>query len=112
MRNSLGTLLASREEEVLEVKAGDLVLQRRLLLQSCGDASGSRPSKAHTVAKTQAEACAGLGGEAGHEAERKIMGRESTIKSKAQVLFVFIVFYRQQNIYSYMLHSLGLVVEL
>lgn len=104
MRNSLGTLLASREEEVLEVKAGDLVLQRRLLLQSCGDASGSRPSKAHTVAKTQAGACAVLGGEPGHEAERKIMGRESTIKSKANVLFVFMIFYRQQNVRSYILH--------
>uniref|UniRef100_A0A674MF04 Orofacial cleft 1 candidate gene 1 protein n=1 Tax=Takifugu rubripes TaxID=31033 RepID=A0A674MF04_TAKRU len=46
-------LLGSREEEVLGVKAGDLVLQWRLL-----------PSKA------------------GHEAQRKIMGRESTIKMR------------------------------
>lgn len=70
---------------MLEVKAGDLVLQRRLLLQSCGDASGSRPSKARTVAKTQAGAGTLLGGEAGHEAQRKIMGRESTVKSKANL---------------------------
>uniref|UniRef100_A0A3Q2CDX2 Uncharacterized protein n=1 Tax=Cyprinodon variegatus TaxID=28743 RepID=A0A3Q2CDX2_CYPVA len=48
-----GTTQASRDEEVLEVKAGDLVLQRRLLLQSGGggDASGSEPSQAHTIAK-------------------------------------------------------------
>lgn len=87
MRNSLGTLLASREEEeVLEVNAGDLVLQRQLLLQSCGDASGSRPSKVPTVAKTRAGACIVLGGEAGHEAERQIMARQNTRKSKACVL--------------------------
>ncbi|XP_069007244.1 uncharacterized protein ofcc1 [Embiotoca jacksoni] len=77
-----GTLLASRDEEVLEVKAGDLVLQRRLLLHSGGDASGSRPSPAHTIAKTQAEVGAGLGGEAGLEAGRMVMGRESTIKMR------------------------------
>ncbi|XP_028289185.1 uncharacterized protein ofcc1 [Parambassis ranga] len=73
-----GTLLASRDEEVLKVKAGDLVLQRRLLLHSGGDASGSGPSQAHTIAKTQA----GLGGEDGLEAGRTVMGRESTVKMK------------------------------
>ncbi|XP_030612076.1 uncharacterized protein ofcc1 [Archocentrus centrarchus] len=77
-----GTLLASRDEEVLEVKAGDLVLQRRLLLHSGGDASGSRPSQAHTIAKTQAEGGAGLGGETGLEAGRMVMGRESTVKMR------------------------------
>uniref|UniRef100_A0A8C4E6B2 Orofacial cleft 1 candidate gene 1 protein n=1 Tax=Dicentrarchus labrax TaxID=13489 RepID=A0A8C4E6B2_DICLA len=78
--NIPGTLLASRDEEVLEVKAGDPVLQRRLLLHGGGDASGSRPSQAHTIAKTQAGASAGLGGEAGLEAGRMVMGRESTVK--------------------------------
>ncbi|XP_044195850.1 uncharacterized protein ofcc1 isoform X1 [Thunnus albacares] len=77
-----GTLLASRDEEVLEVKAGDPVLQRRLLLHSGGDASGSRPSQAHFIAKAQAGASAGLGGEAGLEAGRMVMGRESTVKMK------------------------------
>uniref|UniRef100_A0A3Q1F893 Uncharacterized LOC110954429 n=1 Tax=Acanthochromis polyacanthus TaxID=80966 RepID=A0A3Q1F893_9TELE len=77
-----GTLQASRDEEVLEVKAGDLVLQRRLLLHSGGDASGSRPSQARTIAKTQAEGSAGQGGEAGLEAGRMVMGRESTVKMR------------------------------
>ncbi|XP_030254786.1 uncharacterized protein LOC115570384 isoform X1 [Sparus aurata] len=82
MRNSPGTLLASRDEEVLEVKAGDPVLQRRLLLHGGGGASGSRPSQAHTIAKTQAGAGAGLGGEAGLEAGRTVMGRESAVKTR------------------------------
>lgn len=90
MRNSPGTLLASRDEEVLEVKAGDPVLQRRLLLHGGGDASGSRPSQARTIAKTQAGAGAGLGGEAGLEAGRTVMGRESAVKSNAMLLFVLI----------------------
>ncbi|XP_059182506.1 uncharacterized protein ofcc1 [Centropristis striata] len=80
--NIPGTLLASRDEEVLEVKAGDPVLQRRLLLHGGGDASGSRPSQAHTIAKTQAGASAGLGGEAGLEAGRMVMDRESTVKTR------------------------------
>lgn len=91
MRISPGTLLASRDEEVLEVKAGDLVLQRRLLLHSGGDASGSRPSQAHTIAKTQAEDSTELGGEAGLEAGRMVMGRESTVKSNAILLFVLML---------------------
>uniref|UniRef100_A0A3B4WTR8 Orofacial cleft 1 candidate gene 1 protein n=1 Tax=Seriola lalandi dorsalis TaxID=1841481 RepID=A0A3B4WTR8_SERLL len=62
-----GTLQASRDEEVLEVKTGDPVLQQRLLLHGGGHASGSRPSQAHTIAKTQEEASAGLGGEGGFE---------------------------------------------
>uniref|UniRef100_UPI0037E719C5 uncharacterized protein ofcc1 n=1 Tax=Semicossyphus pulcher TaxID=241346 RepID=UPI0037E719C5 len=84
--NIPGTLLASRDEEVLEVKAGDPVLQRRLLLHGGGggggDASGSGPSQAHTVAKTQAEAGAGLGGEAGLQAGRMVMGRENAVKMR------------------------------
>ncbi|XP_033494445.2 uncharacterized protein ofcc1 [Epinephelus lanceolatus] len=80
--NIPGTLLASRDEEVLEVKAGDPALQRRLLLHGGGDASGSRPSQAQTIAKTQAGASAGLGGEAGLEAGRMVMGRESTVKTR------------------------------
>ncbi|KAM9839675.1 uncharacterized protein ofcc1 [Aulostomus maculatus] len=53
-----GTLVASRDEEVLKVKAGNPVFQRQLLLHGDGgcDASGSGPSQAHTIAKTQAGA--------------------------------------------------------
>lgn len=91
MRVSPGTLLASRDEEVFEVKAGDPVFQRRLLLHGGGDASGSRPSQAQTIAKTQAGASAGLGGEAGLEAGM-VMGRKSTVKSNAMFSFVFIIF--------------------
>lgn len=88
MRNSPGTLLASRDEEVLEVKAGDPVL---LLLSSGGggEASGSRPSEVHTIAKIQAGASAVLRGEAGLEAGRIIMGRETTTKSNAMLAFDF-----------------------
>ncbi|XP_076017177.1 uncharacterized protein ofcc1 [Genypterus blacodes] len=76
-----GTLLASGDEEVLEVKAGDPVLQRRLLLRGgCGDASGFRPSQADATAKTQAGPSAGFGEEAGLEMGRMVMGRESTAK--------------------------------
>lgn len=78
MHISPGTLQASRDDEVLEVKAGDLLLQRRLLLHSGGDASGSGPSQAHTTAKTRAK-----GGEVGLEAGRMEMGREITVKSNA-----------------------------
>ncbi|XP_014844671.1 PREDICTED: uncharacterized protein LOC106919042 isoform X1 [Poecilia mexicana] len=85
--NIPGTLQASRDEEVLEVKAGDLVLQRRLLLNSGGggggDASGPRPSQAHTIAKPQAESSAWLGGEAGLQAGRMVTGRESAVKTRA-----------------------------
>lgn len=91
MRISPGTLLASRDEEVLEVKAGDPVLQRRLLLHGGGDASGSRPSRAHTIAKTQAGTGAGLGGEAGLEAGRMVMGGESTVKSNAMILIFYLL---------------------
>lgn len=73
MHISPGTLQASRDDEVLEVKAGDLVLQRRLLLHSGGDASGSGPSQAHATAKTRAK-----GGEL--QAGRMEMG---TVKSNA-----------------------------
>uniref|UniRef100_A0A3P9PVM5 Uncharacterized LOC103482507 n=1 Tax=Poecilia reticulata TaxID=8081 RepID=A0A3P9PVM5_POERE len=85
--NIPGTLQASRDEEVLEVKAGDLVLQRRLLLHSDGggggDASGPRPSQAHTIAKPQAESSAWLGGETGLQAGRMVTGRESAVKTRA-----------------------------
>lgn len=95
MRNSPGTLLASRDEEVLEVKASDPVLQRRLLLHGGGDAWGCRPSQAQTSAKTQsgAGAGAGLGGEAALQAGRMVMGRESTVKSNAMLLFLFLYIY-------------------
>uniref|UniRef100_A0A3Q2ZRT7 Orofacial cleft 1 candidate 1 n=1 Tax=Kryptolebias marmoratus TaxID=37003 RepID=A0A3Q2ZRT7_KRYMA len=79
--NIPGTLQASRDEEVLEVKAGDLVLQRRLLLHSGGDASGSGPSQTQTLAKTQAEGSVCLGREAGLQAGRMVMGRENTVKT-------------------------------
>lgn len=93
MWNSPGTLLASGDEEVLEVNAGDPVLQRRLLLHGGGgDASGSRPSQAHTIAKTQAGASAGLGRETGG-AGRMVMDSESTIKSNAMLLFALYFLY-------------------
>ncbi|KAM4544136.1 uncharacterized protein ofcc1 [Fundulus diaphanus] len=80
-----GTMQASRDEEVLEVKAGDPVLQRRLLLHSGGggDASGSGPSQAHTIAKAQAECSSWLGGEAGLQAAR---AAEEVIPCYAQQL--------------------------
>ncbi|XP_028290922.1 uncharacterized protein ofcc1 [Gouania willdenowi] len=54
--NIAGTLPASRDEEVLEVKAGDL-----LLYGGAGvGASGPGPSQACTTAKAQAEGSAGL----------------------------------------------------
>ncbi|XP_029979801.1 uncharacterized protein ofcc1 [Sphaeramia orbicularis] len=77
-----GTLIPSRDEEVLEVKAGDPVLQRRLLLHGGADASGTRPSQAHTIAKTQARAGARVGEKAGVKAGRMIMGKESTVKTR------------------------------
>ncbi|KAM6900531.1 uncharacterized protein ofcc1 [Xenentodon cancila] len=77
-----GTLQASRDDEVSGVKAGDLVHQRRLLLHSGGDASGSRTSQVHTIAKTQAEGGAGLEREAGLQAGRMVMDRESTVKTR------------------------------
>uniref|UniRef100_A0AAQ4RLK6 Orofacial cleft 1 candidate gene 1 protein n=1 Tax=Gasterosteus aculeatus aculeatus TaxID=481459 RepID=A0AAQ4RLK6_GASAC len=55
--NIPGTLPAFRDEEVLEVKAGDPVLEQRLLLHSGGEASGSGPSQTNTAAKTQAGVC-------------------------------------------------------
>ncbi|XP_062415349.1 uncharacterized protein ofcc1 [Pungitius pungitius] len=78
--NIPGTLPAFRDEEVLEVKAGDPELEQRLLLHSGGDASGSGPSQTNTTAKTQAGACAGLGAEAGLKAGRMVMDRERTAK--------------------------------
>ncbi|XP_010789714.1 uncharacterized protein ofcc1 [Notothenia coriiceps] len=76
--NIPGTLLASRDEEVLEVKAGDPVLQ----LHGGGEASGSTPSQTQTIAKAQTGASAGPGGEAGLEAGRMVMGRESAVKMR------------------------------
>ncbi|KAI9542769.1 hypothetical protein NQZ68_016072 [Dissostichus eleginoides] len=76
--NIPGTLLASRDEEVLEVKAGDPVLQ----LHGGGEASGSTPSQTQTIGKAQTGASAGPGGEAGLEAGRMVMGRESAVKMR------------------------------
>ncbi|KAK5877394.1 hypothetical protein CesoFtcFv8_024901 [Champsocephalus esox] len=76
--NIPGTLLASRDEEVLEVKAGDPVLQ----LHGGGEASGSTPSQTQTIAKAQTGVSAGPGGEAGLEAGRMVMGRESAVKMR------------------------------
>lgn len=90
MRISPGMLVASRDEEVLEVKEGDPVLQQRLLFHGGGDASSSRPSQADSIAKNQAEAGAGLGGAAGLKAGKMVMGRESPVKSKSSShLFYF-----------------------
>uniref|UniRef100_A0A3Q3VXF9 Uncharacterized protein n=1 Tax=Mola mola TaxID=94237 RepID=A0A3Q3VXF9_MOLML len=71
-----------RNGEVSEVKAGDPMLQRQLLLHSGGDASGSRASKAHSIAKTQTVASAVLEEDPGLEAGRLVMGRKSTIKMR------------------------------
>uniref|UniRef100_A0A8C6WMW9 Uncharacterized protein n=1 Tax=Neogobius melanostomus TaxID=47308 RepID=A0A8C6WMW9_9GOBI len=75
-----GTVLSSRDEEVLEVKAGDPVLQRRLLLHAGADASGSRPSQVHSAAKTAAKAADGLRDKTGLQAGRMVMGKESSVK--------------------------------
>lgn len=93
MRISPGMLLASRDE-VLEVKAGDPVLQQRLLLHGGGgdDASSSRRSQTHTNPKTQAEAGAGLGSEAGLEVGRMVMGRGSTVKCKCSFCCSFTLY--------------------
>ncbi|XP_056155177.1 uncharacterized protein ofcc1 [Lampris incognitus] len=56
-----GTLLAPGDEEVLEVKAGDPVPQRWLLLHSGDGASGPGPTQADTIAKTQGGASASAG---------------------------------------------------
>ncbi|KAM9713051.1 uncharacterized protein ofcc1 [Menidia menidia] len=72
-----GTLRASGDEEVLEVKAGDL------LLRGGAGASGPGPSRAPAAAKTQAEGCVGPGGEAGLQAGRTVMGNQSTAKIRA-----------------------------
>ncbi|XP_062235994.1 uncharacterized protein ofcc1 [Platichthys flesus] len=77
-----GTLQASGDEEVLEVKSGDPVLQRRLMLHSGGRASGPGPSQPHATARTQFETGAGLEVEAGPEAGRMVMGSESTVKMR------------------------------
>ncbi|CAB1451581.1 unnamed protein product [Pleuronectes platessa] len=77
-----GTLQASGDEEVLEVKSGDPGLQRRLMLHSGGRASGPGPSQPHATARTQFETGAGLEVEAGPEAGRMVMGSESTVKMR------------------------------
>ncbi|XP_072306697.1 uncharacterized protein ofcc1 [Eucyclogobius newberryi] len=75
-----GMVLASRDDEVLEVKAGDPVLQRRLLLHAGADASGSGPSQVHNTAKTAAKTGDGLGDKTGLQAGRMVMAKESTLK--------------------------------
>uniref|UniRef100_A0A8C6VTI0 Orofacial cleft 1 candidate gene 1 protein n=1 Tax=Nothobranchius furzeri TaxID=105023 RepID=A0A8C6VTI0_NOTFU len=77
-----GTLQASRDEEVLEVKAGDLVLQRQRQLHSGGGAWGTRPSQASAIAKAQAEGSVWLGGETGLQAGRMVTGRERAVKTR------------------------------
>ncbi|XP_034022118.1 uncharacterized protein ofcc1 [Thalassophryne amazonica] len=73
-----GTVLAPGDEEVLEVKAVDPVLQQQLLLHGGGAAaSGYRPSQAQTTAKTQA----GIG-DARLKAGRIVMGKESNGKTR------------------------------
>ncbi|KAM8822483.1 uncharacterized protein ofcc1 isoform 2-T2 [Spinachia spinachia] len=80
--NIPGTLPAFRDEEVLEVKAGDPVLEQRLLLHSGGGASGSGPSQTNTAAKTQAGACAVPGGEAGRRAGRMQAAQKGPLKRR------------------------------
>ncbi|KAG7526889.1 hypothetical protein JOB18_046578 [Solea senegalensis] len=79
-----GTLQASRDEEVLEVKSGDPVLQRRLMLHSGGHASGAGPSQPHMSAKNQVGADAELEEEAGLNAGRMVMGSETTVKMRVE----------------------------
>lgn len=81
-------LVASRDEEVLEVKAGDPMPQQRLMLHGGGDASSSRPSQTHTIAKNQTEACVELGGQAGLGAGMMVMGKGSAGKGKSALEFV------------------------
>lgn len=76
--------LASRDEEVSEVKAGDPVLQRRPPLRCTGgsDASGLGPSQVHTAAKSPAGVCgAGPGAETGLVAGRMAMAKENAVKN-------------------------------
>ncbi|KAK7881587.1 hypothetical protein WMY93_029996 [Mugilogobius chulae] len=75
-----GTVLASRDDEVLEVKAGDPVLQRRLLLHAGAAASGIGPSQVHSTAKTAAKTGDGPGDNTGLQAARMVMGKESRLK--------------------------------
>uniref|UniRef100_A0AAV2LBP5 Uncharacterized protein n=1 Tax=Knipowitschia caucasica TaxID=637954 RepID=A0AAV2LBP5_KNICA len=78
----LSTVLASRDDEVLEVKPGDPVLQRRLLLRAGADASGSGPSQVQRIAKTAAKTGDGMRDRTGLQTERMIMGKESTLKAR------------------------------
>lgn len=73
------------------MKAGDLVLQRRLLLQSGGggDASGSEPSQAHTIAKALAESSAWMGGEAGLQSGRMIAAKVKAVKKIMLYFYLF-----------------------
>nr|XP_057916796.1 uncharacterized protein ofcc1 [Doryrhamphus excisus] len=72
-----GTVVASRDGEVLEVKAGNPVLLHRGGGSGSG-ASGVEPSQASTTAKTQAGPITGRGG----DGVRGIRSRESTVKIK------------------------------
>lgn len=45
--------------------------------------------RSHTAAKTRAGPCVVLGGEAGHEAERQIMGRQSALKKKKSCISLY-----------------------
>lgn len=65
--------------------------------------------RSHTAAKTRAGPCVVLGGEAGHEAERQIMGRQRALKKKKKSC-ISIIFYRYQSVNSCMLHLLSFVV--
>ncbi|XP_077365842.1 uncharacterized protein LOC144009828 [Festucalex cinctus] len=74
-----GTAVASGDEEVLEVKAGNPVV----LHGGCdGAASGSEPSQAGAIAKTQAGPSTGHSREDGGPAARTVMGKESTVEIK------------------------------
>ncbi|XP_061122198.1 uncharacterized protein ofcc1 isoform X1 [Syngnathus typhle] len=75
----LSTVVASRDEEVLEVKAGNPLL----LHGGCdGAASGSERSRARPTAKTQAGPTAGHSRELGRQAARTVMGSESAAEIK------------------------------
>ncbi|XP_053716063.1 uncharacterized protein ofcc1 [Synchiropus splendidus] len=78
-----GTLVASRDEKVLEVKAGNPVFQRQLLLHGGFGAPGFGLSQGHATAKAQAVASAEHDTQHGPHEGRTVMSRDTTVKMKA-----------------------------
>ncbi|KAM8881627.1 uncharacterized protein ofcc1 [Synchiropus picturatus] len=78
----LSTLVASRDEKVLEVKAGNPVFQRQLLLHGGFGAPGFGLSQGHATAKAQAVASAEHDTQHGPHEGRTVMSRDTTVKMK------------------------------